>query len=400
MRKRTALFFFLAFSLCSHYGIGQEAIFLTNPSFEDIPRHSTPPRGWDNCGFTGESPPDTQPSGDFGVTFTPTDGETYLGMVVRDNETWEAVEQRLSRPLRGGDCYEFSLHLARSPLYVSLSRRTEEEVNFNRAARVRLYGGNGGCNKAYLLDETSLVTNRQWMQYNFKFEPPRDYTHLVIEVFYETPVLFAYNGNVIIDNASAIRPIPCSEEVPDEPTPIFQDEEEPEQDIAQNDTPQRPPQPEPKPVRPTPAPTTQPKPVEPQKSENRGSIAGVERENMKRGQTITLDALYFEADSTDFTSESVEALQEVYEFMLKNDDVKIEIGGHTNDLPPEDYCLRLSTARAKAVADYLASQGIKRNRLQYKGYGKSKPIASNKTVYGRRRNQRVEIKILEIGEDG
>jgi len=57
----------------------------------------------------------------------------------------------------------------------------------------------------------------------------------------------------------------------------------------------------------------------------------------------------------------------------------------------------LSTDRAKIVAEYLVDKGIPAERLTYKGYGKRKSIASNLTKEGRKKNQRVEIKILTIG---
>ena len=63
--------------------------------------------------------------------------------------------------------------------------------------------------------------------------------------------------------------------------------------------------------------------------------------------------------------------------------VRIEIGGHTNGLPSHDYCDKLSTARAKAVYDYLVSKGINPERLTYKGYGKRRKIASDATADGR-----------------
>ena len=74
----------------------------------------------------------------------------------------------------------------------------------------------------------------------------------------------------------------------------------------------------------------------------------------------------------------------------------VEIGGHTNGIPEHAYCDRLSTQRAKAVAEYLVRRGIKQGRLKYKGYGKRQPVATNKTPDGRKRNQRVEIKILSL----
>ena len=389
---------FLAVVLCQA-GMSQEAIFLTNPSFEDFARHSMQPQGWSDCGFTGESPPDTQPSGDFGVTFPPTDGNTYLGMVVRDNETWESVSQRLSKPLLAGKCYKFSLNLARSRFYVSISRIRGDEVNFSRAVKVRIYGGSRLCNRAELLDESSMVTQANWMEYNFKFEPRSNYSYIVIEAFYETPVLFPYNGNVLVDNASPITPIPCDEPVSKKPKPLEIEDEQP--DIAETAPT---PDPTPPPATPsepqtisTPEPKVSPTPNPPKEE---ATIAGVKRSEMEKGRRITLDKLYFDADSTEITKKSFGALNELVTFMEVHQDVTIEIGGYTNSLPPQAYCIQLSTARAKSVADYLVQKGIARDRLKYKGYGKSDPIASNKTVYGRRRNQRVEIKILEIGEDG
>ncbi len=394
MRKRTALILLLAI-FTSSWGISQEEpIYLTNPSFEDMPRHSKAPTGWADCGFPGESEPDVQPSGDFSVTKAAFHGNTYLGLVVRDNDTWEAVAQRLSRPMKKGQCYEFSLHLARSELYISMSRVSNETTNYATPAKVRIYGGFGPCDKKYLLGESPLVISHRWLQYNFKFEPIADYTYITIQAFYETPTLFPYNGNVLVDNASPIKPISCKETVPDEPV-----ESQPE--ISQVEQPRQPEQPRPRPTPPSPANTdTTPKSPAPKpEPEPEKTLAGVKRADLSKGQTIRLDNLYFESDSSRIRRESYKLLDEVYEFLAKNADVVVEVGGHTNSLPPEDYCDRLSTERAKSVVDYLASKGISRKRLQYKGYGKRDPIASNKTPYGRSKNQRVEIKILDL-KDG
>ncbi|MCB9265516.1 MAG: OmpA family protein [Lewinellaceae bacterium] len=393
MRKRSSLLFLLLMASCSLAFSQEEAIYLTNPSFEDMPRHSKEPVGWYDCGgdlFPGESPPDVQPSGEFSVTKPANHGSTYLGMVVRDNDTWESVSQKLSRPLKKGKCYEFSLDLARSELYISLSRANNEQANYITPAKLRIWGGFGYCDKQYLLDETPLVNKHQWMQFNFKFEPIADYSYITLEAFYETPTLFPYNGNILVDNASPIKPIPCDEQVAEEP--VSPQPEEP-QDIAREDPPRQPAS-TPKPQKPATATQTTPRAPDPEPEK---TIAGVKRSEMAKGQSIRLDKLYFDADSSRIQKESFSFLNEVYEFLDVNNDVVIEIGGHTNGLPPDEYCDKLSTARAKAVADYLASKGISRKRLQYKGYGKRQPVASNKTPYGRRKNQRVEIKILEMG---
>ena len=114
------------------------------------------------------------------------------------------------------------------------------------------------------------------------------------------------------------------------------------------------------------------------------------------GQTLRINKLYFQADSSTMSDASFDVLEEVYEFMNENINVAIEIGGHTNDIPPDEYCDRLSTSRAKTVANFLYSKGILPERIAFKGYGKRNPIASNESAKGRKRNQRVEIKILRL----
>lgn len=117
---------------------------------------------------------------------------------------------------------------------------------------------------------------------------------------------------------------------------------------------------------------------------------------VKIGQTLALNKLSFAADSTDMKEESYAVMDEVFDFLNANEDVQVEIGGHTNNIPPHEYCDRLSTDRAKSVATYLYDKGIDKDRITFKGYGKRNPIATNKSAAGRRKNQRVEIKILKI----
>ena len=120
---------------------------------------------------------------------------------------------------------------------------------------------------------------------------------------------------------------------------------------------------------------------------------------LKSGSAIRMEQLQFDADSININEPSMPVLNELYEFLEDNPTIVVEIGGHTNNLPPDEYCDRISTERAKAVANYLIGKGINPKRLYSKGYGKRVPITSNDTPEGRRRNQRVEIKILQLDED-
>jgi outer membrane protein OmpA-like peptidoglycan-associated protein len=125
-------------------------------------------------------------------------------------------------------------------------------------------------------------------------------------------------------------------------------------------------------------------------------IPELEISRISVGQKLRINNLNFLADSADITQDNYEVLEEVYDFMNANKGVVVEIGGHTNTIPPHEYCDRLSTARAKKVAEFLYDRGIEKSRISYKGYGKREPLTDSTTAQGRQRNQRVEIKILQI----
>ena len=115
----------------------QKTIQLRNPSFEDKPAIGKAPSAWKNCGFKGESPPDVQPCGAFEVTTLASDGNTYLGLVTRDNDTWEKVGTKLSRKMEAGIVYEFKIQLTRSAQYQSASRLTNKATNFITPSRTQ-----------------------------------------------------------------------------------------------------------------------------------------------------------------------------------------------------------------------------------------------------------------------
>lgn len=116
---------------------------------------------------------------------------------------------------------------------------------------------------------------------------------------------------------------------------------------------------------------------------------------VEEGQSIKMRLLSFRTDSYTLEEGAGEVLDELYEFLVINEKVVIEVGGHTNNLAEDKFADELSTNRAKAVAEYLYAKGIDTARVQFKGYGKRYPIASNLTPEGRKTNQRVEIKILK-----
>lgn len=375
-----------------------EVIQLINPSFEDMPRHSKAPRAWSDCGFKGESAPDIQPSGIFSVTKPAADGNTYLGLVVRDNDTWESVGQELSRPLEKGKCYSFSIALCRSELYVSISRLSDQTANYTTPAKLRIYGGNGYCEKKELLAESPMIANTRWQDYNFKLEPTKNYSFLILEAYYKTPTLIPYNGNLLVDNFSEIKVANCRESQVQNETNTSQPEKKQESVVVKAETVKLDnkdsntiKQKVEKPAAPV---VSEPKDII-----ESASVNNLKRSDIKKGQTLRIDKIFFEMDKSVFTKESYQFLNDLVEFLRSNSDISIEVGGHSNGLCTDNYCNKISTDRAKAVVDYLVSKNIDRARLTYKGYGKKFPIASNDTAEGRRKNQRVELKIISFNEN-
>lgn len=116
------------------------------------------------------------------------------------------------------------------------------------------------------------------------------------------------------------------------------------------------------------------------------------------GEPIRMEKIQFEADSVNINPEAIPSLDELYEFLYDNPTTIIEVAGHTNGLPADDYCDRISAERAQEVADYLINKGIESRRVISKGYGKRKPVATNQTPEGRKKNQRVEIRLIKIEE--
>lgn len=404
MIKRFLQFSLLLTGLTPFSLVAQQTIKLDNPSFEDFPQPAHTPTGWYDCGFASETPPDVQPNPQFQVSKPAKEGKTYLGMVVRDNNTWEAIGQRLKIPLQKGQCYQFSLQLAKSELYVSKSKVTNKDVNYVTPAIVRIWGGNTYCSKDENLADSEPIENGQWKTYTFRLKPKSDYNYIMIEAFYKMPTLFPYNGNILVDHASDLVPTPCDSK----PAPVV---------VASVEPPLKPKLPKPKPkidstkpkpsrtdstpvivaevppspVSPTDPPIMIPTPIKPPAPKPEPKA-----DKLKEGQVIKIQKLQFDGGTFTISPSSYVSLDEIYAFLSDNPNMIVEIGGHTNGNGDDIYCDALSTNRANAVRDYLANKGIDRVRMKCKGYGKHKPVARDDTKEGRTANQRVEIKILSL----
>ena len=205
MRFIFTLFLFLV----SGVGLNaQKVIQLKNPSFEGTPRHSTLPKGWENCGFEEESPTDIQPSGDFGVKKEASHGKTYVGMVVRDNDSWECIGQVLSERLKKGTCYKLSFEAAQSPYYYSPSRLSGETVNYITPCVIKIWGGFQNETGYQIMATTPAIATKDWTVYTLEFTPSDSFDFIYFEAYYDNETAGPYNGNVLIDHLSPI--VPCS----------------------------------------------------------------------------------------------------------------------------------------------------------------------------------------------
>jgi outer membrane protein OmpA-like peptidoglycan-associated protein len=95
------------------------------------------------------------------------------------------------------------------------------------------------------------------------------------------------------------------------------------------------------------------------------------------------------------TKESQVFLQKISKTMKVTPEIHYEVQGHTDSTGDKAYNIHLSQLRAKSVQDFLVKQGVNLKQLNAKGYGSTKPIASNKTKLGRYKNRRVVIHIAE-----
>jgi outer membrane protein OmpA-like peptidoglycan-associated protein len=114
------------------------------------------------------------------------------------------------------------------------------------------------------------------------------------------------------------------------------------------------------------------------------------------GVTSILRNIYFDYDRARFKTESYGELNKLESMLRQNQNIKVEISGHTDAYGKWDYNKNLSQKRAEAVKDYLTKKGIDPRRVKAVGYGESKPLASNDDEdEGRELNRRVEFKVLQ-----
>ncbi|MFN4767794.1 MAG: OmpA family protein, partial [Ignavibacteria bacterium] len=114
---------------------------------------------------------------------------------------------------------------------------------------------------------------------------------------------------------------------------------------------------------------------------------------IETGQSITMNNLFFDTKQWTLKPESYLELNRIVKFLEQNPQVKIEIGGHTDDVGSDENNQILSAKRAYEVYQYFVSKSVTVERLLYIGYGETKPKVPNTSDYNRALNRRVELMI-------
>ncbi|MCB0788155.1 MAG: OmpA family protein, partial [Flavobacteriales bacterium] len=115
---------------------------------------------------------------------------------------------------------------------------------------------------------------------------------------------------------------------------------------------------------------------------------------LKTGETIALRNVFFETASHELLPASHVELDRLVQLLERNASLRIEVGGHTDNVGGEAENQQLSERRAQAVRGYLVSKGIAADRIEAKGYGEGRPAATNDTEEGRALNRRTEVRVL------
>lgn len=130
--------------------------------------------------------------------------------------------------------------------------------------------------------------------------------------------------------------------------------------------------------------------------------SGIDITETDGGQAILVnlpEGVTFDVGSYTLRAEFRATLDNIAQSMNQYPDSLIDVYGHTDSTGSDAYNQTLSENRAQTVANYLGTRGVSASRFRSQGYGETMPVADNTTDEGRRRNRRVEIKIVPISQE-
>jgi hypothetical protein len=175
-------------SLLSFSSIAQ--IKIVNPSFEDQPSDAMVPKGWLPCekGTT----PDIFP-GFWGEYKPAADGNTYVGLITREDGTFEAIGQRFSQAIVKNECYELSFKSAHGGLY----------AGYNLPIKLKIYLSKEKCGTDQVIFTSLPINHTSWRKETINFTTKDSYNYIRIEASYPSS-RSTTKGNVFLDQMSHI----------------------------------------------------------------------------------------------------------------------------------------------------------------------------------------------------
>ena len=178
----------IIFILIAYTAHGQ--VIIDNTSFEGTPADATMPAGW-FAGTKGTTP-DILP-GYWGVYTEPEDGDSYVGMITREDGSYESISQRLTGKVIEGSCYSMSLYMAFSDNY----------TGYNNPIHLRIWMSDIKNERQQLIYTSPLIKSEDWKKFNFDFTPETDKYYIILEAYISDEPK-AHKGNILIDKISPI----------------------------------------------------------------------------------------------------------------------------------------------------------------------------------------------------
>ncbi|MDX1667294.1 MAG: hypothetical protein R3350_08695, partial [Saprospiraceae bacterium] len=124
----------------------------------------------------------------------PSRGDTYVGLITREDGSWESIGQRVKDPLKPGECYSFTIDVGHSTTY----------AGYASPIRLRIWGGLNKCRKDQLLLETDPVESEEWETLEVQFWTKQYVNYLIFEAFFGGEP-HRTRGNILIDNIGPIK---------------------------------------------------------------------------------------------------------------------------------------------------------------------------------------------------
>jgi len=181
--------YIFSFFICCFYTSDCQIV-IDNGSFEGIPADATMPAGW----FAGSkgTTPDILP-GYWGVYNEPEDGESYVGIITRQDGSYECLSQRVPSAMEAELCYSMSLFLAFSDNY----------TGYNTPIKLKIWIGSSKNAKEQLVFTSPTVKSEEWKKFLFEFIPDKDMYYIMFEAYNDDGDT-AHKGNILIDKVSSI----------------------------------------------------------------------------------------------------------------------------------------------------------------------------------------------------